>query len=77
LRERAYIEIRPGYADAGAAPGQDTSWTDPAQLAPVTTTREEVLKKKKKKLLWMIPMGGGDKSQDKGPGEADSAVGSR
>ena len=77
LRERAYIEIRPGYADAGAAPGVDTSWTDPAKLAPVTTTREEVLKNKKKKLLWMIPMGGGDKSKSKDAGEADSAVGSQ
>jgi len=72
LRYNAYIEIRPGYVDLGAAPGKDTSWTDPAKLAPVTTTRDEVLKKgKKKKLLWMIPLpGGGDK--DKG-GDADSS----
>ena len=48
LRQDAYIEIRPGYVDSAAAPGQDTSWTDPAKLAPVTTTREEVLEKKKK-----------------------------
>ena len=68
LREQAYIEIRPGYADSAAAPGQDTSWTDPANLTAVTTTREEVLKKKKKKLLWLIPMGGGDKDKDKGDG---------
>ena len=68
LREEAYIEIRPGYSDSGAVPGRDTSWTDPAKLAPVTTTREEVLaKKKKRRLLWVIPFpgGGGDKDKKK------------
>lgn len=65
LRYDAYIEIRPGFVDIGAAPGKDTSWTDPAKLAPVTTTRDEVLRKgKKKKLLWMIPLGGN--KDDKG-----------
>lgn len=60
LREDAYIEIRPGYIDANAVEGKDTSWSDPAKLAPVTTTRDELLnKKKKKKLLWLIPLGGG------------------
>ena len=68
LRTRAYIEIRPGFRDIAAAPGQDTSWTDPAKLAPVTTTRDEVLEKgKKRKLLWMIPIGtkGGKDDKDK------------
>lgn len=60
LRKDAYIEIRPGYIDSNAVEGKDTSWSDPAKLAPVTTTRDELLnKKKKKKLLWLIPMGGG------------------
>ena len=60
LREDAYIEIRPGYVDTNAVEGKDTSWSDPAKLAPVTTTRDELLnKKKKKKLLWLIPLGGG------------------
>lgn len=72
LRYDAYIEIRPGYVDLGAAPGKDTSWTDPAKLAPVTTTRDEVLKKgKKKKLLWLIPLPGG-KDKDQGS-DADTA----
>ncbi len=63
LRERAYIEIRPGYADSGAVAGMDTSWSDPAKLAPVTTTREEVLsRKKKRRLLWVIPLPGGGKN---------------
>jgi len=58
LREQAYIEIRPGYEDAQAAPNKDTAWSDPANLAPITTTREAVLERsRKRKLLWMIPMG--------------------
>lgn len=71
LREQAYIEIRPGYVDSSPAPGQDTSWTDPAKLAPVTTTREEVLKSKKRKLLWLIPIGS-KKDKDK-DGDADQS----
>ncbi len=67
LREQAYMEIRPGYVDTAAVAGKDTSWSDPAKLAPVTTTKEELLKKKKKRrLLWLIPLpGGGDKDKDK------------
>ncbi len=77
LREEAYIEIRPGYSDSAAVAGKDTSWSDPAKLAPVTTTREEVLaKKKKRRLLWVIPLPGGgnkdkDKKKDKKDKEAD------
>lgn len=73
LRERAYIEIRPGYSDSGAVEGIDTSWSDPAKLAPVTTTRDEVVnKKKKRRLLWVIPLpGGGDKSNDKSDDKVD------
>ncbi len=72
LREQAYIEIRPGYVDSAPAPNQDTSWTDPAKLAPVTTTREEVLKNKKKKLLWLIPLGG-KKNKDADSGSDQSS----
>jgi len=73
LRERAYIEIRPGYSDSGAVEGIDTSWSDPANLAPVTTTRDEVInKKKKRRLLWVIPLpGGGGKSNDKSNDKVD------
>tara|TARA_Y100000588_G_scaffold395176_1_gene520830 strand:+ start:5830 stop:6996 length:1167 start_codon:yes stop_codon:yes gene_type:complete len=73
LREEAYIEIRPGYIDSGAIPGKDTSWTDPAKLAPVTTTRAEVLaKKKKRRFLWIIPLpGGGDKEKKKSRNQTD------
>ncbi len=69
LREDAYIELRPGYVDSAAVPGKDTSWSDPAKLAPVTTTKEEVLqKKKKRRLLWVIPLpGGGGKDKPAEP----------
>jgi len=59
LREDAFLEIRPGYVDSGAAPGKDTAWKDPAQLKPQTTTKEEVAsRKRKKRLLWMVPIPG-------------------
>lgn len=76
LRQRAYMEIRPGYADSGAVAGMDTSWSDPAKLAPVTTTREEILnKKKKRRLLWVIPLPGGGGNKDKGNADADAVDG--
>ena len=57
LREDAFIQIRGGYVDAGAAPGKDTTWKDPATLKPETTTKEEVAAhSKKKKHLLGIPV---------------------
>lgn len=57
LRAESYIEIRPGYADAGALEGMNTAWSDPSRLAPLTTTREEVIKARpRKRVLWMIPL---------------------
>lgn len=59
LREFAFLEIKPGYIDAGAAPGKDTTWKDPAQLKPETVTKEEVASRKhRKKLLWAVPIPG-------------------
>ena len=55
LREDAFLEIRGGYVDSGAAPSKDTSWKDPATLKPETTTKEEVASRKKKKFLGVIP----------------------
>jgi parvulin-like peptidyl-prolyl isomerase len=67
LREDAFLEIKPGFVDSGAAPGKNTAWTDPAQLKPETITKEEVASKPhKKKLLWVVPIPGtksGGKSQ--------------
>lgn len=57
LRGESYIEIRPGYADAGAIEGMNTAWSDPSRLAPMTTTREEVIRTRgRKRVLWMIPL---------------------
>jgi peptidyl-prolyl cis-trans isomerase SurA len=55
LREVAFLEIRAGYVDSGAAPGKDTAWKDPAQLKPETTTKEEVAARRRKRLLGIIP----------------------
>jgi peptidyl-prolyl cis-trans isomerase SurA len=59
LREDAFLEIKPGYEDSGAAPGKDTTWVDPAQLKPETITKEEVAAKNgSKKHLFGIPIPG-------------------
>ena len=59
LREMAFLEIKAGFEDSGAAPGKDTTWTDPAQLKPETVTKEEVLEKgRRKHLLWLVPIPG-------------------
>jgi parvulin-like peptidyl-prolyl isomerase len=57
LRQNAFLQIKPGYVDSGAAPGIDTSWKDPTQLKPETTTKEEVVADKRKKLFHVIPYG--------------------
>jgi peptidyl-prolyl cis-trans isomerase SurA len=59
LREDAFLEIREGYVDSGAAPNKSTKWTDPAVLKPETTTKAQVLaKQRRKKVLWMVPVPG-------------------
>lgn len=59
LRTEAFLEIKEGYVDSGAAPGKDTRWHDVAQLKPQTTTKEEVAARshKSKKFLG-IPLPG-------------------
>ena len=57
LRQNAFLQIKDGYVDAGAAPGKDTRWKDVIQLKPETTTKEEVAAKRKRKLLKVIPLG--------------------
>ncbi|MBV9747164.1 MAG: peptidyl-prolyl cis-trans isomerase, partial [Acidobacteriia bacterium] len=59
LRQDAFLEIKDGFVDTGAAPGKDTRWMDAAELKPQTTTKEEVAAHHKKKLLWVIPAGKG------------------
>ncbi|HLH40818.1 MAG TPA: peptidylprolyl isomerase [Bryobacteraceae bacterium] len=59
LRQQAFLEIKQGYEDSGAAPGKNTAWSDPTALKPETVTKEEVAAKTvKKKLLWVIPVPG-------------------
>ena len=58
LRENAFLQIKPGYIDSGAAPGKDTAWKDPSQLKPQTTTKEAVANQRHlKKFMKVIPYG--------------------
>ncbi len=64
LRQDAFLEIKAGYVDTGAAPGKNTTWSDPAQLKPETISKAEVSNKARhKKLLWTVPIPG-TKSKD-------------
>ena len=59
LRSVAFLEIKPGFEDTGAAPSKDTTWQDPAQLKPETVTKEEVLANPgRKKVLGVLPIPG-------------------
>jgi peptidyl-prolyl cis-trans isomerase SurA len=59
LRRTAFLPIKPGYLDTGAAPGQNTAWQDPAQLKPETVTKAEVQEKvRRKRLFGMLPIPG-------------------
>ena len=69
LRKDAFIEIRGGYVDSGAAPGKDTAWKDPATLKPQTTTKEEVAARRRKRILGVIPRGSA-KVSSSDPGSA-------
>lgn len=58
LRRDAFLQIKPGYIDSGAAPGKDTAWRDPARLLPQTTTKAQVANQRHmKKFLHVIPYG--------------------
>jgi peptidyl-prolyl cis-trans isomerase SurA len=58
LRTTAFLQIKNGYVDSGAAPDKDTTWKDPAQLRPQTTTKEAVANQRHwKKLLKVVPYG--------------------
>jgi parvulin-like peptidyl-prolyl isomerase len=59
LRKTAFLQIKPGYTDTGAAPGMSTAWQDPAQLKPETVSKTEVEQKTRmKRLLWVLPIPG-------------------
>jgi len=58
LRQNAFLEIKPGYMDSGAAPGKDTTWRDALQLRPETTTKAAVQNQRHfKKFLHVVPYG--------------------
>jgi peptidyl-prolyl cis-trans isomerase SurA len=73
LRQDAFLEIKDGYVDTGAAPGKDTKWKDVVELKPETTTKEEVVAHHKKKLLWVIPVGPSKPVDSSSPGAAGSS----
>jgi len=57
LRQDAFLEIKPGYDDTGAAPGKETAWVDPAQIKPETVTKEEVASRgRRRHLFGVIPV---------------------
>jgi parvulin-like peptidyl-prolyl isomerase len=59
LRVDAFLEIKPGWVDTGAAPNKNTAWSDPAQLQPEITTKEQVAQQtRKKRLMKFIPVPG-------------------
>jgi peptidyl-prolyl cis-trans isomerase SurA len=59
LRLQAFLEIKEGYIDSGAAAGKDTRWRDVAQLRPQTTTKEEVAARtRRRKKLIFVPIPG-------------------
>lgn len=63
LRQQAYLQIKDGYVDSGAAPGKITTWGAPALLRPETVTREEVLANPAmKRLLGLFPIPGTKKT---------------
>ncbi len=57
LRTNAFLQIKPGYVDSGAAQGKDTTWQDPGSVRPETTTKEAVASHAHKKFLHVIPYG--------------------
>ena len=75
LRQDAFLQIREGYVDSGAAPGKDTSWQDVAQLKPETTTKEEVSARRRKKFLGIIPHGRVGPAATTTPGSTAPAAG--
>jgi peptidyl-prolyl cis-trans isomerase SurA len=59
LRQEAFLEIKAGYEDQGAAPGKNTAWADPLQLRPETISKQDVAAQlHRKKVLWMVPIPG-------------------
>jgi len=76
LREQAFLEIKDGYVDSGAAPSKDTHWRDYAELKPQTVTKEEVAARPRRKRLLFVPIPGTQKSRKLEPDTAAAPVSS-
>jgi peptidyl-prolyl cis-trans isomerase SurA len=74
LRVNAFLQIKDGYADSGAAPGKDTTWQDPGALRPETTTKEAVAAHGHKKFLHVIPYGHVSGPKDNSPAAPPTAT---
>ena len=62
LRREAFLQIREGYVDSGAAPGKDTTWQQAPKLKPQTVTKEEVEERtRRKRLMFLLPVPGTEK----------------
>lgn len=58
LRVDAFLEIKAGYDDTGAAPGKVTTWADPAEIKPETVPKEQVAAQQRHRRLLWIPIPG-------------------
>lgn len=57
-RTKAFLQIKEGFVDSGAAPNKVTTWQDPVQLRPETTTAAAVAAQRHwKKAFKVIPYG--------------------
>ncbi len=65
LRKDAFLEIKPGFVDSGAAAGKDTTWSDPAQLKPETVSKSEVASQTRKKRFLGMPIPGTSSANNK------------
>jgi parvulin-like peptidyl-prolyl isomerase len=78
LRLEAFLEVKEGYVDTGAAPGKDTHWHDIAQLKPQTTTKEEVAATHKRhKHILFVPIPGTTYTKGTTPNIDTSKLGER
>jgi parvulin-like peptidyl-prolyl isomerase len=76
LRQQAFLEIKDGYIDSGAAPNKDTKWRDYAELKPQTVTKEEVAARPRRKRLIFIPIPGTQRQRTLEPDTAAAPVSS-
>jgi parvulin-like peptidyl-prolyl isomerase len=78
LRLDAFLEIKEGYVDSGAAPGKDTHWHDIAQLKPQTITKEQVAAAHRRhKHFLFVPIPGTTSTQGTKPNIDTSRLGER